>query len=233
MFGSIDWVMALDGLHRDMPEAKLTLTIPERAWPGEITRAYPEAVVRILAAMAEPDSGVGLAEIRCDRLGALLEDLQAHPSVESTEVLQRGDEECLVQFRTQLPLLLFAARGSGLPLEMPFEIRDGQATWTLTATQESISALGEQFDTMGVTYQVDYLQQEVTPADELLTERQQSLITAAIEHGYYDTPRQSTLSELAETVGVAKSTASETLHRAEERVMKEFARTSLDEPEAQ
>lgn len=211
-----------------MPEAKLTLTIPERAWPGELTRTYPDAVVRILAAMAEPDSGVGLAEIRCDRLRPLLEDLRDHPAVDSTEVLQRGDEECLVQFRTQLPLLLFAARGSGLPLEMPFEIRNGEATWTLTASQESISALGDQFDTMGVSYQVEYLQQEVAAADELLTTRQQHLVAEAIDRGYYDTPRECTLTELSDAMGLAKSTTSETLHRAEERVMKEFGETVLD-----
>ncbi|KPN31493.1 hypothetical protein SY89_02240 [Halolamina pelagica] len=46
-----------------MPEAKLTLTIPERTWPGEISRAHDDATIRILAAMTEPDAGVGLAEI--------------------------------------------------------------------------------------------------------------------------------------------------------------------------
>jgi hypothetical protein len=46
-----------------MPEAKLTLTIPERTWPGEITRAHGDATIRILAAMTETDAGVGLAEV--------------------------------------------------------------------------------------------------------------------------------------------------------------------------
>lgn len=211
-----------------MPETKLTLTIPERAWPGEITRAYPEARVRILAAMAEPESGVGLAEIVCDDLDGILEDIRTHAAVDSMEVLQRTEGECLVQFRTELPLLLFAARGSGLPLELPFEIQDGQATWTLTASQESISALGDQFDAMGIRYSVDYLQQEVAEPEELLTVRQQSLVAEAIERGYYDTPRRCSLTDLANAVGLAKSTTSETLHRAEEQVMKKFASSALD-----
>lgn len=211
-----------------MPEAKLTLSIPERAWPGEITRAYPAARVRILAAMAEPESGVGLAEIVCDDLEGILDDIRTHAAVDSMEVLQRTEGECLVQFRTELPLLLFAARGSGLPLELPFEIQDGQATWKLTASQESISALGDQFDAMGIRYSVDYLQQEVAEPEELLTDRQQSLVAEAIERGYYDTPRRCSLTDLANAVGLAKSTTSETLHRAEEQVMKEFAASALD-----
>jgi hypothetical protein len=46
----------------------------------------------------------------------------------------------------------------------------------------------------------------------------------AIDRGYYDTPRQTTLVELADDVGIAKSTCSEILHRVEERVMKEYRR---------
>lgn len=215
-----------------MPEAKLTLTIPERAWPGEITRAYPEARIRILAAIAEPETGVGLAEVISAELGAILDDIREHPSVDSMEVLQRTDAEALIQFRTQLPLLLFAARDSGLPLELPFEIQDGQATWTLTASQESISALGDQFDAMGVSYTVDYLRQEVAGDEQLLTDDQRALVREAIARGYYDTPRRCSLTELADAVGRAKSTTSETLHRAEERVMKEFVATALDDPVA-
>jgi hypothetical protein len=215
-----------------MPEAKLTLTIPERAWPGEITRNYPTARVRILAAMAETDSGVGLAEVISTELDAILDDIRDHPAVDSMELLQRTDGEALVQFRTQLPLLLFAARGSGLPLELPFEIQDGEATWTLTTSQESISALGDQFDAMGVSYSIDYLQQEVTGPEDILTDDQRALVREAIARGYYDTPRRCSLTELAEAVGRAKSTTSETLHRAEEGVMKKFAAEVLDEPGA-
>ena len=210
-----------------MPEAKLTLTIPERTWPGEITRVHEDATIRILAAMTETDSGVGLAEIVAPDPGTVVADVRTHDAVEDVEVLQRGDRQCLLQFRTHLPLLLFAARGSGLPLEMPFEIDGGEATWTLTASQEAISELGDQFDALGVSYTVDYLQQEVAESEELLTDRQRSIVRAAIDRGYYDTPRECSLTELADAVGLAKSTVSETLHRAEERVMKEFAASAL------
>jgi len=229
MFGNVDWFNPLQARNRDMPEAKLTLSIPDRAWPGEITRAYPEACVRIVAAISQAESGVGLAEISGPDLDALLDDMMEHPAVQSMEILQHGDGESLVQFETQLPLLLFAARDSGLPLEMPFEIVDGEATWNLTTSQDAISALGDQLSAMGISYSVDFIQQKITNADDLLTDRQQVLVAEAVSRGYYDTPRRCTLTELADAVDLAKSTTSETLHRAEERVMKEFAATALDD----
>ncbi|MDZ7688314.1 MAG: helix-turn-helix domain-containing protein [Halobacteriales archaeon] len=58
--------------------------------------------------------------------------------------------------------------------------------------------------------------------DETLTEKQRALVEKAVKMGYYDTPRRCSLTELAEECGIAKSTCSDTLHRAEERVLKEF-----------
>jgi len=223
MFGNIDWVIRVRARDRAMPEAKLTLTIPERTWPGEITRAHGDATIRILAAMTESDAGVGLAEVTARDPESVVADVSAHDSVGDVEVLQRGGRDCLIQFRTHLPLLLLAARDSGLPLEMPFEISDGEATWTLTASQDAISDLGDQLSALGISFTVDYLQQEVAGSEALLTDRQRAIVQEAIEQGYYDTPRECSLTELADAVDLAKSTVSETLHRAEERVMKEFA----------
>jgi predicted DNA binding protein len=50
------------------------------------------------------------------------------------------------------------------------------------------------------------------------------VLLTAVECGYYDTPRECSLTELAGELGVAKSTCSETLHRIEEVVVKRFVR---------
>jgi predicted DNA binding protein len=104
---------------------------------------------------------------------------------------------------------------------MPFTIRDGQAEWELTAPQHRLSELGTQLEEFGIRFTVDEIRQQVEP-ERLLTDRQLGLLLAAVERGYYDTPRECSLTELAESEGLAKSTCSETLHRAEEKVVKEF-----------
>jgi len=215
-----------------MPEAKLTLTLPELTWPGAVTRAHPEARVTVLAVMVEEDSGVGLVEIVAPNVNAVKQSIREHDSISSVTVLQRTAGKCLLQFRTEQPLLLFAAKESGLPLEFPLEIQEGRTTIEVTAARESISTLGDQLSAMGIDYSVEYLQEEVSTEEPLLTDRQRQLLTEAIRCGYYDTPRRCSLTELADAVGLAKSTTSETLHRAEERVMKEFASSVLGLEEA-
>ncbi|WP_223270985.1 helix-turn-helix domain-containing protein [Halomicrobium mukohataei] len=130
-------------------------------------------------------------------------------------------EATRVQVETTVPLLLTSLQDSGVPLEMPFEVVDGRMTLEATLPQETLSELGETLDNFGIRYTVERIQQE-SESDSLLTERQEWVLDEAIERGYYDTPRRTTLVDLADELGVAKSTCSEILHRAEGRVLKEY-----------
>jgi predicted DNA binding protein len=108
---------------------------------------------------------------------------------------------------------------------MPFTISDGRAEWEITAPQHRISELGTQLEALGIPFTVNEVQLRIEPK-KVLTDRQLSLLHAAAEHGYYDTPRRCSLTELAAEVDLAKSTCSETLHRAEEQVIKQFLETT-------
>lgn len=209
-----------------MPKAKLRLSVPEGVWLGEITRAHPETQIRVLAAIPDGLSGVGLIEITGRRTDAVVAAMRADDDVTNVETLQQRDEDALVQFETSEPLLLLPARGSNVPLEMPFDIRDGTVTWELTATTEQLSTLGEQLREFEIPFSVEYVRQE-TDRERLLTDRQREVIEAAAEAGYYDTPRQCSLTELADRLDIAKSTCSNTLHRAEEAIIKEYVRREV------
>jgi hypothetical protein len=204
-----------------MPNAKLELTIPEGVWLGRVTREHPDTRIRVLAAIPDGLSGVGLIEVDGPATDAVLEVMYGENDITTLEVLQHGEDEALVQFETSDALLLLPARGSGVPLEMPFDVRSGKVTWEVTASTEQLSRLGEQLEEFGISFTVVHVRQN-SERQQLLTERQQDLLEAAVEAGYYDTPRDSSLTELADRLGIAKSTCSSTLHRAEEGVIKEY-----------
>jgi predicted DNA binding protein len=212
-----------------MPQAKLRLDIPDEVWIGNITRRYPDATVRILAALSDEDAGVGLAEITAADPRELVRDIEESEDVTSVDTLKFSDGEVLVQFETTMPLLLLPARDSGVPLEMPFTIQNGTATWEVTAPSERLSELGTQLESFGISFTVDYVQQRLNE-EQLVTDRQRRIVQTALEEGYYDTPRESSLTELADSLDIAKSTASETLHRAEEKIIKHYAKQFQHSP---
>ena len=219
MFGGT--LPAAPALPPTMTRATLRITLPAEVWIGDLSRAYPDARVRILAALADGPDGVGLAEIESAAVDDVLAEMRAYEAVTDLSVLRTADESALVQFETSLPLLLLAARDSGVPLEMPFDIVDGEALWEIAAPRERLSELGTHLETFGVPFTVERVGQ-AQPSDPLLTDRQERLLAAAMERGYYDTPRGCTLTDLADSEGFAKSTVSEVLHRAEGHLVRRY-----------
>jgi len=201
--------------------ATLTLDVPESIWIGDLTRTHDGATIRVLAAVSDEDGGTGLASVTAADLVAFLEDMKTHADVSEVELLRHTADEALVQFETPDPLLLSFARGSRVPLEMPFEIRNGRATWELTAPREKLRALCRRLDEADVSYTVDETRQAVE-SEQLLTDRQREVVETAVDLGYYDTPRTVSLTDLAAELYVAKSTCSETLHRAEGAIVKRY-----------
>lgn len=211
---------------QSMPQAKLELTLPEGVWVGEVSRTYPDAHFRVLSAIPHEHTGVALVEVNSPELDAVLATMEDRPEFQTFEILNQGAESALVQFETTNPMLLMLIQSSGVPLELPFEFSDGTAVWEITASHESLSELGDQLDSFGIPFNVEALQYEVGE-EALLTEAQQSLLETAVEMGYYESPRACSLTDIAEAVGRAKSTVSETLHRAEGQIITRYIE---DEP---
>lgn len=210
-----------------MPHAELTVTLPPAIWIGAVSREFPDATFRVLSAVPRDEDGFGLVDVRTADPDGVLAWLRDAPAVMAVEPIRQEADGVVIQFETSQPLLLASVQASGVPLSLPVDISDGRASLELTASRDRIAALGEAFDDLGVTYSLDRLYESVEAAAPL-TEKQRETLLAALEHGYYDTPRTATLSELADELEMANSTLSELLHRAEESVIKAFVADRLD-----
>ncbi|MFT4964193.1 MAG: putative DNA binding protein [Halobacteriales archaeon] len=205
-----------------MTRASLTISIPAEMWIGRISRSYPNAELTILSAFPGEKTATGLVEISGPDVTGVIEAFQEEETVTALDVLNRSEDASMIQIETTEPTLLFPIVGSGIPLEMPFPIQDGEAHWIVTCSHDRLSELGDQLDAVGISYTLHTLEHDHA-SEDLLTEDQQALIETAIQEGYYDVPRSCTLTDLAEAVDIAKSTCSEKLHRAESKIVREYA----------
>lgn len=206
-----------------MPYAKLTITVPESIWIGDISRTYADTRFRVLAATANDSTGVARLKLIGSDPEAVCETMREYDAVADLTVFETDPDQFQIQVETTMPLLLTSLQASGVPIETPFEVSDGEMALETTIPQHRLSKLGKQLDEFGITFSVEQIKQEFT-SDTLLTSRQQSLLSEAIDRGYYDTPRQITLTELSNELDIAASTCCEILHRAEEQVLKKHVR---------
>lgn len=204
-----------------MPRARLTLTLPDGIWIGDISRSHPAAQFEILSALPDDDGGVGLVKLTAADVDAVLTEIGRADAITQLDILQQHEDTALIQFETSMPLLLLPIQGSGIPLQMPFTIEDGKAEWEVATPHRQLSELGDQLRDFGISYTINEISQQLE-LQQLLTDHQSEVVQEAVDRGYYDTPRGCTLTELAEELDIAKSTCSEVLHRAEGKVIKEF-----------
>ncbi|AGB14837.1 putative DNA binding protein [Halovivax ruber XH-70] len=207
-----------------MPHAKLTIDLPAHTWIGELSRQHPAVVFRVVTGIPGDDVGIGLVRLVASDPLPIITDIQDRETVERLELLWKHDDEALLQVETTNPLPLLPVWRAGVPLEMPFDIQDGQATWEVATSRSRLSALRTQLENLGIGFTIEHVREiDTSQADRLLTDRQRAVLREAVEAGYYRTPREATLGDVADRLGVASSTASDVLHRAEDHVIHWFA----------
>ncbi|NEU58805.1 helix-turn-helix domain-containing protein [Halorussus sp. MSC15.2] len=153
------------------------------------------------------------------------EIMDESPSV--TDYLVSGDDRWMAvsQFEPtdSTRRMLERQRESDVVVETPIRVEDdGSLCVTCLGSESDLRDLfREVTDDPALSFEVvetgDYDPDEGSFA-RLLTTRQQEVLEAAVEEGYYNTPRESTHEDVANAVGIAPTTAGEHLRKIEERV---------------
>lgn len=99
-------------------------------------------------------------------------------------------------------------------------VSEDQASWTILGSTESFRGLVRALDRRKIPYQVK-LQKQLEDTD-LLTTRQEQILSIAFERGYFDFPKKLGLKELAAETGIRTSTLAEILRRGQKKVLGEY-----------
>ena len=212
-----------------MPRATLSVSIPDATWINDVSQSYPETTFEVVSALAGERTGIALIELRTADPLPVITDMADRTDIVDFELLWKEEEDALLHVEATSPSILEPVLESGVPLELPFRVRNGTATWTVTAASTRFSEFGRLLDENGIEYDLESVREiSHTRADDVITDRQREVLLAALERGYYATPREATLTAVATDLGISKATCSELLHRAEGSVIRWFVTEQLD-----
>lgn len=204
-----------------MIRARFRIRLPDGMWVTEVSRAFPDATFTLLSGYRTDDVAVELGEVRTDEPDDCVDALRAHAGVTRYERLESGDGRVLSKYETTDTELYDFVESSSLPVEFPVVVRNGWFEFDLTGTREELDRLRATLEASDLPYELQSLV-TTADADSLLTDRQRELLDVAVREGYFEVPRECTLADLAETVGVDKATASTVLRRGESKLVKWF-----------
>lgn len=208
----------------------------EGDWTAEL-RQY-DVFGEFLASTFRNRRYIGLMSLKTDNLEATCDVIRAHRDIDTVDVLETYERKD--SSRTAATLFLRGNLSQFSPLQTlmyegflpigPTKLENGCECFDLLVEdRDELSAAIEMLREFGDVH-IERISQEfrreITPSSaewqELLSSipnRQRELLNLALEEGYFDIPRQITLEELAEEMGITKTTASNHLRKAEQQVM--------------
>lgn len=204
-----------------MITARFRMQLPPDVWITDVSTSYPSATFRLLTGAPTEHGVLELGEVRASNPRVVADAIRHHDDVLEYEQLHLGDETTIAQYTSTERQLYEFMGESSLPPEFPLVVTDGEMEFDVTASREQFEAMGATLDASGYEYELLSVVEERTP-ETLLTERQRETLTAAFRAGYFEVPRNCTLTDVADATGVDKSTASETIRRGTARVLKWF-----------
>ena len=201
-----------------MITASLRIQLPGDVWMADVSRAFPDATFRLLTGVRTGESAVELGEVVAEEPREISDRIAAHPSVTAYRRLELTDDRSLAKYETTDTRLYEFVEASSLPPEFPIVVEDGWYELDFTGTRTAFDRLREALEHVPRPYELQSLVETDETAD-LLTDRQREVLEVALREGYFAVPRECTLEELADGLGIDKSTASGILRRGERRVL--------------
>jgi predicted DNA binding protein len=203
-----------------MIEAVLAIRAPE--WMNELITKYG-ARIRVLGCLPFAEGGVkDLVEISApeDKLERAVEELKRSPQFQEVDVAQTSRDKALASISTDRCTICSALADSECFL-VSANTKEGGIHWTLLASDKKpIRDLMEQMEQNG--FEVEILKMAELRGKEALTARQEEIIHIALEKGYFDYPKRTSLRGLAKLFGVSISTLSEVLRAGQKKILQEY-----------
>lgn len=157
----------------------------------------------------------------------IVADLETWERVISFDVFDtdHGGQCVFAHYRPadELRELLRIVEHNCLILEFPIELNADEVTVRIAgesgALRQAMDDVPPEVSEEVRIEQLGTYDPAVDTARTSLTDRQQAILDAAVEVGYYATPRAATVADVAEAADCAESTASEHLRKLEARIM--------------
>ncbi|WP_160135588.1 helix-turn-helix domain-containing protein [Halococcus salsus] len=191
------------------------------SWLIDASTEFPKAEFRVLVAQPRDNGLLAILQVLTADGEPLVRRLADTSEVGSYEVVYRDETMLLVRLTSSVTEPYEVYLESEILPQEPSILRNGRFSVELTDSHERLSVFIDELAAADIPYQILSLSQSYD-SNELLTDHQEEFISAAVERGYYDTPRNCTLAELAASFDIHKSAASRLLRRAESRIITKF-----------
>lgn len=191
---------------------------------GSVFTELPDVTVQLERVIPDANAVVPYFWVRGTESDAIVEKFPDHPGVKNIRAVDHTDGEHLLrcswvpEYDSVLDALVapnvVLLSATGTAEEWTFELRG--------ETREDIAEFHEYCHGHGIPVTLTELH-ALRPLDakQDLTDAQREALTLAYEHGYFNSPRETTLEELADELGISQQALGSRLQRGNRRLIEQ------------
>ncbi|MHA1520867.1 MAG: helix-turn-helix domain-containing protein [Promethearchaeota archaeon] len=203
-------------------KSKLIITFPKQLWLS-LTKKYTNLQFEIKAFIPveqDPFVGNSLISITGSVPESFLQELDIHPSLISYSIMERTPNHMILNTVTKDHILLLTIVKNMILVDLPVSVSNGVAEFVISSTRSNIDQFIQDLESRGLSVEIKSIGNYSEDLfHKILTPRQFEVYNSAKQKGYYESPRQITLTELAREIKVAKSSLSSILQRIHSKLL--------------
>jgi predicted DNA binding protein len=191
---------------------------------GTVFTELPDVTVQLERIVPDADGVIPYFWVRGTETDAIIDQFSNHPGVRDIQLVDSVNDEYLLRCRwvSEHESVLDALVDPEVILLSAVGTKE---QWTFEIRGESRKAIAKfriychQHDLPITLTELHAL--EPLEAQHGLTEKQREALILAFEHGYFDSPRASTLQEIADELGITQQSLSSRLRRGNRRLIEQ------------
>jgi predicted DNA binding protein len=203
-------------------EVVLRITMPQ-TWISEVSKET-SADIKLIECIPDKDLGGRLLfeiETKSENIGELINKIREYQQICKLDISPYKKGGYLGAIVTNNCITCQALTKSKCFLTYAKNLRDAKIEWNIiTGDGESLTKLIDDLKNFGCS--VELISKTYLSKKNLLTSKQEEIIKIALENGYFDYPKKTTLRELSKLLNISFSTLNEIIHRGEKKIIKDY-----------
>ena len=204
--------MFLCYMSQDIVQIKLSIDIPQDKWLATFNKKYPELTFHILSnILIGEELGITSFQIRGPSVTRFVADFKENLAKSESQILFEGDNLVILNVKEEDPWILNTLVKTELLITYPVLVKDGKIRIGAITNRSKVDRFLIQLKKKDIRAEIQRIGYYYKST--LLTQRQNEIVNLAYQKGFFNIPRNLSLSEFAQDLKISKSALSETLRR--------------------
>ncbi len=212
-------------MSQDIVQIKLSIDIPQDKWLATFNKKYPELNFQILSNfLIGENTGITSFQIRGASVKQFISDFKDSLAKKTSQILFEGENLVILNVKEVDPWILNTLVKTELLVSYPVLVKRGKIRMEAITNRSKVDKFLTQLKKKDIGAKIERIGYYYKST--LLTQRQNEIVNLAYEKGFFNIPRNISLSLFAKDLKISKSALSETLRRIFKKLANNYLNSS-------